>query len=46
MPLWYIDALDARAGMGLATYRDADWVNPLYLSAHRSFRANQLRAAL
>lgn len=23
-PLWYIDALDARAGMGLATYRDAD----------------------
>ncbi|MGB8583011.1 MAG: hypothetical protein WCD47_19490 [Candidatus Sulfotelmatobacter sp.] len=22
--LWYIDALDARAGMGLATYRDAD----------------------
>jgi hypothetical protein len=24
MALWYIDALDARAGMGLATYRDAD----------------------
>jgi hypothetical protein len=24
MPNWYIDALDARAGMGLATYRDAD----------------------
>jgi hypothetical protein len=24
MALWYIDALDARAGIGLATYRDAD----------------------
>jgi len=24
MALWYIDALDARAGMGFATYRDAD----------------------
>lgn len=24
MALWYIDALDARAGMGLATFRDAD----------------------
>jgi hypothetical protein len=24
MALWYIDALDARAGMGLATYREAD----------------------
>jgi hypothetical protein len=24
MAYWYIDALDARAGMGLATYRDAD----------------------
>jgi hypothetical protein len=24
MAFWYIDALDARAGMGLATYREAD----------------------
>jgi hypothetical protein len=24
MALWYIDALDARAGIGLATYREAD----------------------